>query len=62
MKLLPVVMSMIIAMTLGMVIVMSVILYAAWPYILLGGLVYYIVKHNKKQNYLQIDNHKQIGR
>jgi predicted RND superfamily exporter protein len=62
MKLLPVVMSMIIAMTLGMVIVMGVILYAAWPYILLGGLVYYIVKHNKKQNYLQIDNHKQIGR
>lgn len=62
MKLLPVVMSIIIAMTLGMVIVMGVILYAAWPYILLGGLVYYIVKHNKKQNYLQIDNHKQIGR
>ena len=62
MKLLPIVMSMIIALTLGMVIVMGVILYAAWPYILIGGVVYYVVKHNKKQNILQSDNHKQIER
>lgn len=53
MKLLPIVMSMIIAMTLGMVIVMGVILYAAWPYILIGGLVYYVVKHVNKQKNIQ---------